>query len=94
MTKKEFIDLYQEKGNFSTKVETEKNLTAFLESLETLLVNGDEINFLGFGKFDVVERAARMGRNPSTGEEIKIEAKKNVRFKVGKILAERINNTK
>lgn len=94
MTKKEFIDLYQEKGNFPTKVETEKNLIAFLESLETLLINGDEINFLGFGKFDVVERAARMGRNPSTGKEIKIEAKKNVRFKVGKTLAEKINDKK
>ena len=91
MTKKEFIEVYKEKGGFSSKLKAQKSIDAFLESLETILKQGEEISFLGFGKFHVSERAARTGRNPYTGKEIKIGAKKNVRFKVGKKLSEKIN---
>ena len=59
--------------------------------MEETLKAGEEINFIGWGKFEVVERPARTGRNPKTGEEIKIEAKKTVKFKAGKTLLDKIN---
>ena len=91
MTKKEFVELYFKKGEFTSKVDAERKLNAFLETLEEVLVNGDEISFLGFGKFEVTERAARTCRNPQTGEEMKVEAKKAVKFKAGKSLSEKVN---
>ena len=80
MTKKEFVDLYFQKGEFTTKVEAEKKAMAFLATIEEVLEKGDEISFLGFGKFEVTERAARTCRNPQTGEEMKVEAKKAVKY--------------
>ena len=91
MTKKEFIDLYAQKGEFQSKAEAERKANAFLATLEEILVKGEEIAFLGFGKFEVAERAARTGRNPQTGEEMTIEAKKVVKFKPGKGLSEAVN---
>lgn len=91
MTKKEFVDLYFQKGEFTTKVDAEKKAMAFLATIEEVLEKGDEISFLGFGKFEVTERAARTCRNPQTGEEIKVEAKKAVKFKAGKALSEKVN---
>ena len=91
MTKKEFVDLYFQKGEFTTKVDAEKKAMAFLATIEEVLEKGDEISFLGFGKFEVTERAARTCRNPQTGEEMKVEAKKSVKFKAGKALKDAIN---
>lgn len=90
MTKKEFIDLYFAKGEFETKADAEKKAAAFLNVIEEGLLKGEEITFLGFGKFEVVERAARTCRNPQTGKEMKVEAKKAVKFKPGKALSEKI----
>lgn len=90
MTKKEFIDLYFAKGEFETKADAERKAAAFLNVIEEGLVKGEEITFLGFGKFEVVERAARTCRNPQTGKEMKVEAKKAVKFKPGKALSEKI----
>ncbi|WP_294707101.1 HU family DNA-binding protein [uncultured Fusobacterium sp.] len=91
MTKKEFVDLYFEKGEFATKADAERKAAAFLAVLEEGLVKGEEITFLGFGKFEVTERAARTCRNPQTGEEMTVEAKKVVKFKPGKGLSEAVN---
>lgn len=91
MTKKEFIELLITKGEFSSKAEAERKLGNVLEAIEDVLVKGDEISFLGFGKFEVTERAARTCRNPQTGEEMKVEAKKAVKFKAGKALSEKVN---
>ena len=91
MTKKEFVDLYFQKGEFTTKVDAEKKAMAFLATIEEVLEKGDEISFLGSGKFEVTERAARTCRNPQTGEEMKVEAKKAVKFKAGKALSEKVN---
>ena len=91
MTKKEIIDLYFEKGAFETTAEAERKANAFLAALEEGLVKGEDITFIGFGKFEVAERAARTGRNPQTGEEMAIEAKKVVKFKLGKALSEAVN---
>lgn len=91
MTKKEFVEIFQAKAGLESKAQTERVLSAFFGSVEEVLVKGDEISFLGFGKFEVTERAARIGRNPSTGEEIQIEAKKIAKFKAGKGLTEKLN---
>ncbi|BBA53236.1 putative DNA-binding protein (plasmid) [Fusobacterium varium] len=90
MTKKEFVDLYFAKGEFETKTDAERKAAAFLNAIEEGLLKGEKITFLGFGKFEVVERAARTCRNPQTGKEMKVEAKKAVKFKPGKALSEKI----
>ena len=90
MTKKEFIALFAEKGNFESKAEAERKLDVVLDLFEETLVNGDDINFVGWGKFEVKETVARTGRNPKTGEEIEIPAKKVVKFKAGKGLADKV----
>ena len=90
MTKKEFIDLYFAKGEFVTKADAERKAAAFLNVIEEGLLKGEEITFLGFGKFEVVERAARTCRNPQNGKEMKVEAKKAVKFKPVKALSEKI----
>ncbi len=91
MNRKEFVALFAERGNFETKAEAERKLTAFLGTVEEALLSGDSVNFIGWGKWEVKEKAARIGRNPQTGKEIKIPAKKVVSFKVGKKLAEKVN---
>lgn len=91
MTKKEFVDLYFEKGGFETKTEAERKMKAFLETVEEALVKGEEVIFTGWGKWEVVEKAERVGRNPKTGEEITIPARKAIKFKVGKALEEKVN---
>lgn len=89
MTKKEFINLYAEKGNL-TKKEAEKGINLFLESVEEALIKGEEVSFVGWGKWEIVERASRDVRNPRTKELMKVEAKKVVKFKTGKLLADKI----
>ena len=91
MTKKDFTKMLFEKGIFASKAEAERKFEAILGSIEEVLQSGEELNFIGWGKFEVVEKAARMGRNPKTGEAIQIEAKKAVKFKAGKTLLEKIN---
>ena len=74
-----------------TKVQATEALNATLNAIANGLKGGDIITLVGFGTFSVSERAARTGRNPSTGKEIKIEAKKVVRFKPGKELDGNVN---
>ncbi len=90
MTKKELASLLQVKGVFSTKADAERKLDAILDTMEETLVAGETINFIGWGKLEVVQRAPRMGRNPKTGEEVQIEARKSIRFKAGKNLLEKL----
>lgn len=70
-----------------TKAEADKALAGFLGAVEKSLKKGDSVIITGFGSFSVNKRAARKGRNPKTGQEIKIPAKKVVKFKAGKSLA-------
>lgn len=91
MTKKDFAKVLFETGAFPSKAEAERKVDLFLTTIENTLASGEELNFIGWGKFEVVERAERIGRNPKTGEEIKIEAKKTVKFKPGKTLVDKIN---
>ncbi|MGL4402626.1 MAG: HU family DNA-binding protein [Fusobacteriaceae bacterium] len=73
-----------------TKAEAERAVEGFMETVQEVLVNGDDVTFTGWGKFEAVLREARTGRNPSTGEEMQIAAKKVVKFKVGKKFADSV----
>jgi len=91
MNKSELISSISEKADI-TKADAERALNAFIESVEEALSNGDKVQLVGFGTFEVRERAARLGRNPQTKKEIRIEASKAPVFKVGKALKEKVNN--
>lgn len=91
MNKADLIKSISEKGDI-TRVDAEKALNAFVESVEEALVNGDKVQLVGFGTFEVRERAARKGRNPQTKKEITIEASKAPVFKVGKALKDMVNS--
>ncbi|MCL5405763.1 MAG: HU family DNA-binding protein [Deltaproteobacteria bacterium] len=73
-----------------TKSHAEKAMDAFISAVSTGLESGDKITLVGFGTFSVVERAEREGRNPRSGEKIKVPASKVVKFKAGKTLSEKI----
>lgn len=90
MTKQEFIALYQEKMEIPTKRETERLVNGFFSTLEEILVNGEDLSVLGFGKFEVTTQSARVCRNPKTGEQIQVPEKKVVKFRAGKGLAEKV----
>lgn len=66
-----------------TKSDSEKALNALIKTVSETLKGGDKISLVGFGSWSVTERAARTGRNPQTGKELKIPAKKVVKFKAG-----------
>jgi len=90
MNKTELIASMAEKSQLSKK-DAEKALNAFIESVEEALAKGDKIQLVGFGSFEVRERAERKGRNTQTKEEIVIPATKTPIFKVGKGLKELVN---
>lgn len=74
-----------------TKKDAEAALKAFTDVVASELKEGGKIQLVGFGTFDVSERAAREGRNPQTGETMKIAASKAPKFKAGKALKELVN---
>jgi len=80
MNKAELIDAIAVDAKL-TKEEANRALDATFDAIQKALKNGDKISLVGFGSFLVVRRAARKGRNPHSGEEIKISAKKVVKFK-------------
>ena len=90
MNKQELISAMAEKANISKK-DAEAALNAFVCAVEGALVKGDKVQLVGFGGFEVRERAARTGRNPQTGAEMKIKAAKVPAFKAGKALKDLIN---
>ena len=77
-----------------TKADSGRALDATIEAVSKALKKGDRISLVGFGSFSVAKRAARIGRNPQTGKEIKIAAKKVVKFKAGTELATNVNKGK
>jgi len=85
MTKTELFAKIAEDSEL-TKVQAEKALNVFIAETVAALKAGDKITLVGFGTFSAVERAARTGRNPQTGAEIKIAAKTNGKFTPGKDL--------
>ena len=91
MNKAELIAAIAAKTGDTKKV-AEATVNAFVETVTNALVEGDQVQLVGFGSFEVRKRAARKGRNPQTKEEIKIPASKAPVFKAGKALKDLVNN--
>ena len=90
MNKTELVAAMAEKAGLSKK-DAEAALKAFTETVAEELKKGEKIALVGFGTFEVSERAAREGRNPQTGETMTIAASKAPKFKAGKALKDAIN---
>lgn len=90
MNKSELVSAIAAKTELSKK-DAEKALKAFIDVVTEELTEGGKIQLVGFGTYDVTERAARTGRNPQTGDEMKIPASKAPRFKAGKALKDAVN---
>ena len=89
MNKTELASAVAEKTGMQKK-DSEKLVSAVFEAMTETLKNGEPIRLVGFGSFQVKERAAHTGRNPSSGEKIEIPASRTVQFKAGKLLKDAI----
>lgn len=89
MNKAELINVVAEKAGLSKK-DTEKAITALIDTITAELVAGEKVSLVGFGNFDVKTREARTGRNPKTKEEIQIPATRIPQFKAGKALKDAV----
>ncbi len=90
MNKAELVNAISEKASLSKK-DAEKVLAAFTETVTESLTAGEKVQIVGFGSFEVVNRAARTARNPRTGEAVEIAASKAPAFKAGKALKDSVN---
>ena len=91
INKQMLVAKLMEKVNFDSKAAAERFLNAFLDTVTETLIAGDKIQIIGFGTFETKERSARTARNPQTGEELQIDAKKVPAFKAGKAFKEAVN---
>jgi DNA-binding protein HU-beta len=89
MNKAELIEAMASNANL-TKADAKRALDAFIDTTSGALKKGDRVALVGFGSFSVSQRSARKGRNPQTGKEITISAKKVVRFKAGSELSGKV----
>ena len=90
MNKTELVAAMAEQTNLSKK-DAEAALKAFIDVVSEELQKGEKVQLVGFGTFEVSERAAREGRNPQTGETMEIKASKTPKFKAGKALKDMMN---
>lgn len=90
MNKTQLIEVIADKSGLKKK-EAEAALNAMTEAIAEALKAGDKVQLVGFGTYEVKERAARSGRNPKTGETIQIAASKHPAFTAGKALKDAIN---
>lgn len=90
MNKQELIAEISNRTGLMRK-DTEDAVVSFMEVVKDSLVKGEKVSLSGFGTFDVVERAARTGRNPATNETIQIAASKAPKFKPARLLKESVN---
>jgi len=90
MNKTELVDAVAESAELS-KADASRAVDAFINTVTDTLKNGDQVSVVGFGTFEVRERAARSGRNPQTGETIQIKASRAPAFKAGKALKDAVN---
>jgi len=88
MTKAEIVKILKEQAELSTLAQAEAAYDKLFVIVGAALKKGDAVSIAGFGSFKVVERKARKGRNPRTGEEIQVQASKAVKFTPGKALKE------
>ena len=90
MNKAELIDSVANEAKIS-KADAQRALDSTIESITKALKKGERVALIGFGSFSISKRAARTGRNPQTGKEIKIAAKKVAKFKAGAELSKAVN---
>eukprot|EP00529_Nitzschia_sp_RCC80_P035569 CAMPEP_0113501534 /NCGR_PEP_ID=MMETSP0014_2-20120614/33011_1 /TAXON_ID=2857 /ORGANISM="Nitzschia sp." /LENGTH=174 /DNA_ID=CAMNT_0000396139 /DNA_START=29 /DNA_END=553 /DNA_ORIENTATION=- /assembly_acc=CAM_ASM_000159 len=90
LRKKELVGMVSESTGLP-KSQVETVISGLLDSIVETVADGNKVNFVGFGSFVPRSRAARMGRNPKTGEEMKIKASNNVGFTAGKAFKDRLN---
>ena len=90
MNKTELVAAMAEQTNLSKK-DVEAALKAFIDVVAEELKKGEKVQLVGFGTFEVSERAAREGRNPQTGETMQIKASKTPKFKAGQALKDMMN---
>lgn len=90
MNKTDLVERVSESADLS-KADAARAVDAVISSITSALKSGDSVTVVGFGTFQVRARAARTGRNPKTGDAIKIEASKNPSFKAGKALKDAVN---
>lgn len=90
MNKVELVEAMAKKADISKK-DAEAALKAFIATVESTLKKGGKVQLVGFGTFEVSKRAARKGRNPQTGAEMKIKASKSPKFKAGKAFKDALN---
>ena len=90
MNKAEFVSAVADASELS-RADAARAVDAVVGTITKALKKGENVTLVGFGTFEVRERAARQGRNPKTGETIKIKASKNPTFKAGKALKDAVN---
>jgi nucleoid DNA-binding protein len=93
MNKTEFVEAVAKESGL-TNADARKAVEAVITTVEKSLKKGDEIALTGFGKFSVTKRAARTGRNPQTGEAVKIKASKAPKFTAGAALKTAVNGAR
>jgi DNA-binding protein HU-beta len=93
MTKADLIEAIADKADLS-KAKAEEALNITLDEIKKSVTKGDTVQLVGFGSFSSGSRKARMGRNPKTGEAIKIAASKTVKFSAGKAFKDSVNKRK
>jgi len=89
MNKNDLIESIANSAKIS-KVAAEKGLNGLLSSMAEAMEEGERVTLAGFGSFSIVKRAPRLGRNPKTGEEVPIPARRVVKFRPGKKLSQRV----
>jgi len=92
MTKSELITYITEKNPHLYQRDIERIITTIFEEITTALSKGDRVELRGFGAFSIKQRNARIGRNPRTGDTVKVSAKRVPYFKTGKQLRNMLNN--
>ena len=90
MNKTELVAAISEQTGLSKK-DSEAAVKSFIDVVSTEMQNGGKVQLIGFGTFEISERAARTGKNPQTGKEIKIPASKSPKFKAGKAFKDLVN---
>ena len=90
MNKTQLIEVVAKEADLKKK-DAEAAVVAVLDAIEKALVDGEKVQLIGFGSFEVKQRAARTGRNPATGKTIEIPASKYPSFTAGKVLKDKVN---
>ena len=91
MVKKEFAELWMKNANLASMEEAKRQVELFIETMREVLEKNEVLVFKGLGTFERRETKRKEGRNPRTGEAIKMTPKKFIKFKVGKDLKDRLN---